>query len=131
CDAHHRAERSAGLATSGRAPTTKEIPPMHLPTAPGLAETLVVAGLLAGGYAANAQAAQPVYTVKVQHRTLNITAHKAGGDLALRLAPGDAGTLQVDVDANGSADFQVARNRFDSIAVEAGDGDNNVRIDEA
>jgi Ca2+-binding RTX toxin-like protein len=104
---------------------------MHLPTAPGLTETLVVAGLLTGGYAANAQAAPPTYKVKVQHRSLNISAPKSGGALALRLAPGDPQTLQVDVNANGSADFQVARDRFDSIAVEAGDGDNNVRVDDS
>lgn len=104
---------------------------MHFPAAPGLTETLVVAGLLAGGYAANAQAAPPPYKVKVQHRTLNVTAHKAGGAVALRLAAGDPQTLQVDVGADGSADFQVARDRFDRIAVEAGTGDNNVRIDDA
>jgi Ca2+-binding RTX toxin-like protein len=104
---------------------------MHLPTAPGLAETLVVAGLLTGGYAASAQAAPPAYKVKVQHQVLNITAPRAGDDLALRLAPGDPQALQVDVNADGSADFQVARNRFDAIHVEAGSGNNNVRIDDA
>ena len=103
---------------------------MHFPAAPGLTETLVVAGLLSGGYAANANAAPPPYKVKVQHRTLNVTAHKAGGDVALRLAAGDPQTLLVDVNADGSAEFQVARDRFDRIAIEAGTGDNNVRIDD-
>jgi Ca2+-binding RTX toxin-like protein len=104
---------------------------MRLPTAPGLAETLVVAGLLTGGYAANAQAAPPTYKVKVQHRTLNITAAKQGGDLTLRLAPGAPQTLQVDVNGDGSADDAISRSRFDEIHVQAGTGDNHVRIDDS
>src|SRR3954454_21496581 len=104
---------------------------MRLPTAPGLAETLVVAGLLTGGYAANAQAAPPIYKIKVQHRTLNISAAKQGGDLALRLAPGAPQTLQVDVNGDGSADDAIPRSRFDEIHVQAGTGDNNVRIDDS
>jgi Ca2+-binding RTX toxin-like protein len=104
---------------------------MRLPTTPGLAKTFVVAGLLTGGLAANAHAAPPAYKVKVQHRSLNITARAAGDDIAIRLAPGDPQTLQVDVNADGSADFAVARDRFDDIAVQAGTGDNSVRIDDS
>jgi Ca2+-binding RTX toxin-like protein len=105
---------------------------MHLPPLPGLAGTFAAAGILSGSFAAGAHAAPPApYTVNVQQRTLNIEARTAGSDLLLRLAPGDPQTLQVDVGIDGSIDFQVARNTFDSVDVEAGNGANTVRVDES
>jgi Ca2+-binding RTX toxin-like protein len=100
---------------------------MHLPAF----SAVVAAGVLTGGLAAGAQAAPAPYTVAVQQRTLNIAARTAGSDLALRLAPGDAQTLQVDVGIDGSVDFQVARPTFDAIDIEAGNGANTVRVDES
>ena len=41
----------------------------------------------------------PPYHVGVQQRTLEITARAAGSNVALRLAPGDPQTLQVDISA--------------------------------
>jgi hemolysin type calcium-binding protein len=105
---------------------------MHLPPLHGLAGTFVATGILTGAFAAGAQAAPPApYTANVQQRTLNITARAAGSDLALRLAPGNPQTLQVDVGIDGSIDFQVARSTFDSVDVEAGNGANTVRVDES
>ena len=104
---------------------------MHLPPLHGLAGTFAATGILTGVFAAGAQAAPAPYTVSVQQRTLNITARTAGSDLALRLAPGEAQTLQVDVGIDGSIDFQVARSTFDTVDVEAGNGANTVRVDES
>jgi Ca2+-binding RTX toxin-like protein len=73
----------------------------------------------------------PPYHVGVQQRTLEITARAAGSNVALRLAPGDPQTLQVDIGSDGSIDFQVARSTFDRVDIEAGNGANNVRVDES
>lgn len=62
---------------------------------------------------------------------LDITARAAGSNVGLRLAPGDPQTLQVDIGIDGSIDFQVARSTFDSVDIEAGNGDNTVRVDES
>jgi Ca2+-binding RTX toxin-like protein len=100
---------------------------------PRLVRAALAAGLLAGGLALSAQAAdaaQPV-KVKVKHQTLIVRGTKANDRIALRLRAGDPQTLQVDVGDNGSADFQVARSRFRSIRVYAGRGDDSVRVDEA
>src|SRR6476646_2516776 len=105
---------------------------MHVPPLHGLAGAFVATGLMSGIVATGAQAAKPSsYDVTVQQRTLNITARAAGSDVALRLAPGDTQTLQVDVGIDGSIDFQVARSTFDTIDVEAGNGANTVRVDES
>src|SRR6266536_3033898 len=109
---------------------------MHLPSTsfvagrhsgrakPRIVKTALAAGLLTGGLALSAQAAdaaQPV-KVKVKHQTLIVRGTKANDRIALRLSAVDPQTLQVDVGDNGSADFQVARNRFRSIRVYAGRG---------
>jgi Ca2+-binding RTX toxin-like protein len=104
---------------------------MHVPPLHGLAGAFAATGLMTGILATGAQAAKPPYDVTVQARTLNITARTAGSDVALRLAPGDPQTLQVDVGVDGSIDFQVARSTFDTIDVEAGNGANTVRVDES
>ena len=61
---------------------------MHVPPLHGLAGAFVATGLMSGLVATGAQAAKPPYDVKVQQRTLNVTAHTAGSNVALRLAPG-------------------------------------------
>ncbi len=117
---------------------------MHLLTAPlagrrsgsskpWLVKTALTTGLLTAGLALSAQAADAAHRVKVKvkHQTLIVTGTKAGDRIALRLRAGAPQTLQVDVGENGSADFEVARNRFNRIRVDAGRGDDDVRIDEA
>jgi Ca2+-binding RTX toxin-like protein len=93
--------------------------------------TALAAGLLTGGLAVGAQAADAAYSVHIKHRTLTITGNAASDKLALRLRAGHPQTLQVDVGDNGSADFQVRRHRFNRIVVNAGDGNDAVRIDDA
>jgi Ca2+-binding RTX toxin-like protein len=117
---------------------------MHLPSTsfaagrhsggakPRIVKTALAAGLLAGGLALSAQAAdaaQPV-KVKVKHQTLIVTGTEANDRIALRVSATDRQTLQVDVGDDGTADFQVARNRFNRIRVYARGGDDLVRIDE-
>jgi Ca2+-binding RTX toxin-like protein len=102
-----------------------------------IARILLAAGLITGGLAATAQAApahdrvHSLVSVQVQHRTLTITGTAGNDKLALRLRAGDPQRLQLDVGDDGSADVMVRRRRFDRIVVNAGDGDDQVRIDES
>jgi hypothetical protein len=94
------------------------------------------AGLLTTGLATSAQAAHPVhshhpYSVQIQHRTLLITGNAASSKLALRLRRHHSHTLQVDVGDDASADFSVRRRAFDRIVVNAGGGNDAIRIDES
>jgi Ca2+-binding RTX toxin-like protein len=107
------------------------------------ARTVLAAGLLTGGLAATAQAAHAPHpshghyrahspvSVHVRHHTLTITGTGGSDRLALRLRAGDPRQLQVDVGDDGSAEFTVRRHRFDNIVINAGDGNDQVRIDEA
>ncbi len=61
--------------------------------------------------------------------TLTIRGVCGSDKLALRLQPGSPGTLQVDVGADGTAEFSFDRSTFTGIDVEAGAGDDEVRID--
>ena len=117
---HPRTTSSAAARRSGSA-------------GPRLVKAALAAGLLTGGLAFGAQAADAHQTVKVkvEHQTLVVKGTKADDRIALRLRAGDPQTLQVDVGDNGSADFQVARDRFSRIRVNAARGDDLVRIDES
>jgi Ca2+-binding RTX toxin-like protein len=68
---------------------------------------------------------------KLKHGVLTIEGTKAGDKIALRLQAGYPGILQVDVGDDGSADFSFDRTRVAAIAVDAGAGDDLVRIDES
>jgi Ca2+-binding RTX toxin-like protein len=108
-----------------------------------IARTALAAGVLTGGLAASAQAARvstatyahraadPGIAVHVRHRTLTVTGTAGNDTLALRLRAGDPKRLQVDVGDDGSADFTIRRRRFDRIVVNAGDGNDQVRIDDS
>jgi Ca2+-binding RTX toxin-like protein len=106
---------------------------------------VLAAGLVAGGLATSAQAIQPAAAahahahdrahagvlVEVRHRTLTITGTPGDDKLALRLRAGDPRRLQVDLGDDGLPDATVRRRRFDRIVVNAGDGNDQVRIDES
>ena len=69
--------------------------------------------------------------VKLRDGRLEIEGKKAEDDrIALFLKPGDPGTLQVDVDGNGTADESFPRAEITSISVDTGRGDDIVRIDD-
>ena len=87
------------------------------------------------GFATQAGAAPAVkhkqkVEAKVRHDTLEIEGTFRGDTIALRLKAGDPDTLELDVDDDGSAERRFDRDRFDEIEVEAGFGDDFVRIDE-
>jgi Ca2+-binding RTX toxin-like protein len=91
----------------------------------GALAAVTVAAVLTLG----ADPAQAAYTARVQAGTLKITGDAADDKLALRL--GSPSTLEVDVGEDGSADFSFDRNTFTAIDVEAGPGDDEVRIDQS
>ena len=62
---------------------------------------------------------------------MTLKGNAASDKLVLRLAPGAPGTLQADVGADGTADFSFDRSTFTAIDVEAGAGDDDVRIDQS
>src|SRR5438093_8267761 len=68
---------------------------------------------------------------KLKHGELTIGGTEASDKIVLRLQAGEPGILQVDVGDDGSADFSFARERVARIAVDAGAGDDLVRIDES
>jgi Ca2+-binding RTX toxin-like protein len=68
---------------------------------------------------------------KLRHGVLTIEGTEASDKIALRLQAGDPGVLQVDVGDDGSADFSFQRARVASIAVDAAEGDDSVRIDDS
>ena len=68
---------------------------------------------------------------KLNHGLLTITGTEASDKIALRLEAGEPDILQVDVGADGSADFGFKRKHIAEIAVNAEAGDDLVRIDES
>lgn len=67
---------------------------------------------------------------KVHKDTLTVTGTSAAETLALRLRAGDPTTLEIDVGDPGLDSFRFKRSQFDRIVVNAGGGDDVVRIDE-
>jgi Ca2+-binding RTX toxin-like protein len=68
---------------------------------------------------------------KFKHGVLTVEGTQANDEITLRLQAGDPNKLEVDVGDDGSADFHFERGHVDKIAVEAGSGDDRVRIDES
>jgi Ca2+-binding RTX toxin-like protein len=68
---------------------------------------------------------------QLKHGLLTIDGTEASDKIALRLKAGDPGTLEVDFGDDGSADFSFKRKHIARIAVDAGAGDDLVRIDES
>ncbi len=86
---------------------------------------------LAGTFAFVAQSALAAYTANVHNGTLEINGDRASDKLALRLAPGDPNTLQVDVGDDGTPDFSFNRSTFTAIHVQGGAGNDEIRIDQS
>lgn len=80
--------------------------------------------------AAPAAAASP-FAAEVTDATLQIQGGPQAERIALRLAASDATTLEVDLGDDGSADASFALATFASIELDAGNGDDVVRIDQA
>src|SRR5262245_20785289 len=94
-----------------------------------IAAAVAGAALLAFG-ADTAPARTKQSSAQVRSGTLTIDGDRRDGRLALRLRAGNANKLEIDFGDNGSADLTFNRNRFDEILVNAGGGDDRIRIDE-
>ena len=96
--------------------------------AAGVATALAL-GLLAAGPAGPA-GATPRTSATVSGDTLFVRGSSASESLALRLAAGDANTLEVDFGDDGSADHRFDRTRFSSINVSLRSGHDRFRVDQ-
>jgi Ca2+-binding RTX toxin-like protein len=109
---------------------------------------LAVAGVVAGsaGIVAGSASAAPVIKAgessqllkkgefnapTLEDGVLSVEGTNAGDRIVLRLQDGQPGVLQVDVGDDGFADFEFERAAVARIAVNAGNGDDFVRIDES
>jgi Ca2+-binding RTX toxin-like protein len=103
----------------------KESRPVRLAaSAAAVATAVAVAGAIVAGPGTAAPS-------KLKHGVLRIKGTSASDKIALRLKAGEPGILQVDVGDDGSADFSFERADIEKIAVNAGAGDDLVRIDES
>jgi Ca2+-binding RTX toxin-like protein len=82
-----------------------------------------------GAAAPNRHQLEPSH-VGLAHQTLRVRGTEANDAIALRLASGDPGIVQVDLGDNGSADFSFRRAAIERISIEARGGDDRVRIDD-
>jgi hypothetical protein len=85
--------------------------------------------LLVGAGAVRASA--PALAARVVDGTLQITGASGPERIALRLSSLDSGQLLVDVGDNGSAEHSFDLTNFRAIAVDAGNGGDIIRIDDA
>jgi Ca2+-binding RTX toxin-like protein len=110
------------------------------PTAVVAATVVAALGILAGAGNASTRQAEKVRhqharadikRPKLRHGTLTVEGTDASDAIALRLRAGDPAIIEVDDGADGSADFSFDRDRVTSIVVDAGAGDDVVRIDDS
>jgi len=87
-------------------------------------------GLVLLAVAASPAAAAPTLTAEVTNGTLHISGGPSAERIALRLSALDRNQLQIDVGDDGSADRTFDLGTFGAIDVEAGNGDDTVRIDQ-
>jgi len=98
------------------------------------ATAVAIAAAVAAGMVAGAGKAAPkgqVTEASLQNGVLTVKGTNAADRIALRLQAGQPGVLQVDVGDDGSAEFSFARASIATIVVDAGNGDDSVRIDES
>jgi Ca2+-binding RTX toxin-like protein len=68
---------------------------------------------------------------QIQNGTLEVKGSDRADRIALRLQAGDTNVVQVDVGDDGSPDFSFARREISAINVDAGNGNDAVRIDDS
>jgi Ca2+-binding RTX toxin-like protein len=104
------------------------------------AAAAVAAGTLAAaGNAAPARTAdnaspsqkRQIKEATLEHGLLSVEGTNKGDRIALRLQAGQPDSLQVDFGDDGSAEFGFERREIAQIVVDAGNGDDAVRIDES
>ena len=95
-------------------------------------KTLLMATALAAlsaSIAVPAVSAAPAVRARVVGDTLRVTGSPFADQIALRLSATDSTQLQIDVDADGSADATFDVDSFAAIFVDAGRGNDVVRLD--
>jgi hypothetical protein len=97
----------------------------------GVAGAAALAALAAGWAVPGAAGAASPPPASVCGDTLFVNGISGTDRIALRLAPGDANTLQVDFGDDGSADASFDRTTFTHISVALGAGDDAFRVDQA
>ena len=102
---------------------------MPFSTADRRARLLLAGALAAAGFGLAAAQADAAYTPTIEGRTLVLTGDAAADKLALRMAATKLPTLEVDVGADGSAEFRAPLARVDSVRVLAGEGNDEVRAE--
>jgi Ca2+-binding RTX toxin-like protein len=90
----------------------------------------VALAAMAASIAVPVATAAPTVNAVVTDGTLRITGSLAPDRIALRVSPVDRAQLQVDLGDDGSADASFDLNTFRAIDVEAGNGNDTVRIDQ-
>jgi Ca2+-binding RTX toxin-like protein len=90
----------------------------------------VVLTAIAAASTAPAVAAAPTLRVAVTDGALRISGAQFAENIALRLSALDRNQLQIDVDDDGAADYSFALATFEAIDIQAGNGDDTVRIDQ-
>jgi Ca2+-binding RTX toxin-like protein len=112
-----------------------QIAPTHKTWLTSIAATLA---LVAGPLAVQAEAAKkrtPAkragVSAKVKRGTLKVSGNRRANRITLRLKRGAPNRLQVDVGANGSADFRFNRRRFKRIVVRGSRGADVLVVNEA
>jgi Ca2+-binding RTX toxin-like protein len=91
------------------------------------ARAALLGGVLAGLLGIGAEQAAASYTGQVQNGVLKVTGNSASDTLALRILF-STGTLDLDVGDDGTADLSFDRSTFTAIEVDAGGGDDVVRV---
>jgi Ca2+-binding RTX toxin-like protein len=79
---------------------------------------------------ANAATTKPKVEAGIRRGQLNVLGTVRGDKITLRLKPGNKSRLQVDVGANGSAEFTFKRAAFDRIVVRGASGADALSINE-
>jgi Ca2+-binding RTX toxin-like protein len=107
----------------------------RIPGARPLALTAGAAAALAIGLAAagpaNPAAATQSPSARVANDTLIVTGTSHGDRIALRLAPSAPGTMEVDLNDDGTAEHSFDRTTFSRIEVSARSGGDQFRVDQA
>src|SRR5215468_7324545 len=105
---------------------------MLIPARRARRRALKLVVVVAAGLAALLSLAAPAFAsfkAHVQAGTLQIVGDAASDKLALRLAPGNTGVLEVDVGEDGTTDFSFDRSTFTAIDVQGGGGNDQLRVD--
>ena len=107
----------------------------RIPGARPLAVTAGAAAALAIGLAsagpANPAGATQSPSARVANDTLTVVGTSHNDRIALRLAPGAPGTMQVDLNDDGTAEHSFDRNTFSRIEVFTRSGSDQFRVDQA